>query len=264
VSVYTYDTDSVADVETLRSFVPAATEPQIFPRTTTYGSPEALELGLEPVESVPDVLIPQDEYPERIAEAHQAQTLPIYHMYATWRPAGTRYNQDGLGYCWTWSGTGCLMTTRACEDKETVLLAPASMGYLVQWRNRGNFLESFISGARQEGVCPAPDGNFNDLTRNAKYWSEIGQRDKYRLAKVWDTDSRNMVQHCVSILCYGRSLYTAYNWWGHAVEVVGIRYEDNKLHWDISNSHNESDVITLTGSRAVPSEAYGFISTLLA
>jgi len=259
-----YDTDSDADVDRLlqqRVFG----EPEVLPRVHAYGSPEAVAAGLEPLDSVPDVLIEPSRYKEAIAEAHTQQTLPLYHMYATWRPKGTRYNQDGLGYCWTWSGTGCMMTTRAAEDKDTVLLAPVSMGYLVGWANRGNYLESYIRGAREQGVCPVPEGKtFNDLTRSGRFWDEVGQREKYRLAKVWDCSPRSMTQHCLSIMCYGRSLYIAYNWWGHALELVGIRYSGSTMEWLISNSHNEDDVIVLTGSRAVPSEAYGFISTVLA
>ncbi len=90
-------------------------------------------------------------------------------------------------------------------------------------------------------------------------------RDEFKLDLVWDTRSSAMKQHCVSILCYGRSLYVAYNWWGHAVELVGILIRpDGTWEWWISNSHNEPDIIVLTGTRAIPSEAYGFISTVMA
>jgi hypothetical protein len=167
--------------------------------------------------------------------------------------------------CWTWSGTGCMMTTRACEDKDTQLLAPVSMGYLVNWSNSGNYLESYIKGAREQGVCPAKDwAEVNSTNRSKKYWEEVNQRAKYRLDKVWDLRSSAMTQHCISTHCYGRTIYGAWNWWSHAVELCGIRMAaDGKLEWLLHNSHNESDVIVLTGSKAVPDEAYGFISTVL-
>jgi hypothetical protein len=101
----------------------------------------------------------------------------------------------------------------------------------------------------------------NSSNRSVTHWNQVGQREKYRLDKVWDTRSSAMTQQCISILCYGRSLYIAYMWWGHAVELVGVRYNGSTLEWLISNSHNEPDVIVLTGSRAVPSEAYAFVST---
>lgn len=258
-----YDTDNGTDFVDLVRMVPSDFV-QALPRRELYASPEADALGLTPVEAVPDVLIAPSEYEGRIKEAHELQNMPVYHMYHTWRPKGTKYNQNGIGYCWTWGGTGCVMTTRAMEDKDTVLLAPVSMGYLVNWADRGNYLGSFIKGAREQGICPAVDGNLNDLRRSASVWNAVGQREKFRLGVVWDTRSSAMTQHCISILCYGRSLYIAYSWWGHAVELVGIQVVNGVYQWLISNSHNESDVIILTGSRAIPSEAYGFVSTVLA
>ena len=259
-----WDTDDASDYAELMRMIPSDFV-QALPRRELYGSPQADELGLTPVEAVPDVLILPDQYDEKIKEAHDQQNMPVYHMRATWRPPGYKYNQNGIGYCWTWGGTGCLMTTRACEDKDTVFLAPVSMGYLVGWADRGNYLGSFIQGAREQGICPAVDGNMNDLRRSASVWNAVGRRDEFKLDLVWDTRSSAMKQHCVSILCYGRSLYVAYNWWGHAVELVGILIRpDGTWEWWISNSHNEPDIIVLTGSRSIPSEAYGFISTVMA
>ena len=259
-----FDTDNQADVDALLEKTPV---PEVRPRPLKYryASPGALEIGLEPVEAAPDVLIPQSEWRERLEEAWEMESLPIHHMYDTWRPKGTRYNQDGLGYCWTWSGTGCMMTTRALESKDTVLLAPVSMGYLVGWANRGNYLASFVNGAREDGICPVPEGEtFNMLNRSSSYWSQYDDlRQQYQLAKTWDTNRSDMTRQCISILYYGRSLYIAYNWWGHALELVGIRYNGNTMEWLISNSHNEDDVIVLTGSRAIPDEAIAFVSTRL-
>jgi hypothetical protein len=192
----------------------------------------------------------------------------MYHQNASWCPKGTRYNQDGLGYCWTWSGTGCFMSLRAMEGLPTTLLAPVSMGYLVNWANRGNYLESFIQGAREQGICPAIDGNINDLNRSASFWNQhADKRELFRLDEVWDTDGSSddrMIQHAISGLSYGRSGFLAFNWWGHALELVGVRH-DPKVYKGfvavIRNSHNEDDFIELTGTKAVPDELYFFVSS---
>lgn len=252
-----YDTDNGSDYADLLDMNPVMFR-QALPRRELYGSTAALEAGLSPIEEVPDVLLQPDQYDEAIRLSHEQQSQPIYHMYDSWRPKGTRYNQGSLGYCWTWSGTGCVMSCRAMEDKDLVILAPVSMGYLVGWANRGNYLMSFITGAREQGICP---GDLNDSRRSATVWNAVGRRNEFQLDKVWDCRKSVMTQHCISGLCYGRSGYIAYNWWGHALELVGIRMVGGVLQWDISNSHNEPDVITLTGSRAVPDECYFFIST---
>lgn len=162
-----------------------------------------------------------------------------------------------------------MMTTRAMEDKDTVPLAPVSMGYLVNWRNEGNYLESFIDGAREDGICPAPDGNINSWKNSRSYWAEYeDQRKLYRLDAIWDCDPSSdsrMLQHSLSILAYGRPLFIAFNWWGHALHCVGMKWSDSaylNCIPIIRNSHGEDDYITIEGSKSVFDEAYGFISTV--
>lgn len=267
--IHRYDTDTQSHILLAQRGYEAV--PEVFPRRTRYGDSDALKLGLDPVESVPDVLVTKDAYKAVIADCHARQIFPMYHQHASWAPVGFQYNQNGLGYCWTWSGTGAVMDVRATEGKETVLLAPVSMGYLVGWANRGNYLESFIEGAKNDGICPAINGDVNSHQNSASTWAGLSDKRKlYRLGQVWDTNPKAgddvMIQHCLSILAYGRPLYIAYNWWSHALCCVGMRWDEsvlNNIVWVIRNSHNESDLIELTGSKGVPDEAYGFISTQL-
>lgn len=210
-------------------------------------------------------LVPKADWEQAIRYAHEHQSMPAYHAYQ-WRPKGQKYNQNGLGYCWTWGGTGSVMSTRAKEDKELIFLAPVSMGYLVGWRNEGNFLGSFLKGARDDGICPAKTQNLqgmNNHTNRASEWPMQGERQRFRLGDSIELSPDNMQQHCVSAILNGHTIYVAYMWWGHAVELVGYRYQSGELQTLISNSHNEEDLIVLTGSRAVPYEAHAIISTLL-
>lgn len=262
-----YNMDDPSDVARLQAKLSQSPDvPQIHARRTRYGTPAALGLGLEPVEAVPDVLIPRDAYKDVLASCHAQRSLPLYHMWDSWCKPGVKYNQANLPYCWAWSGAACLMTTRAAELKPTVTLAPVSMGYLVGWRSAGNYLESFIEGARDKGICP---GDLNDRRNSASAWSSLeSERAKYRLRAVWDTNPKagdaTMIQHCLSILAYGRPLYCAWYHLSHAMATVGLRWDEsvtNNLVWIIRNSHNESDVIEMTGSNAIPDEAFGFAST---
>lgn len=264
-----FDTDSAADVEALKR------------QSYTYGYNEAWQRnrkkydycsmdlvddygipGLEMIDADqrPAMLEP-DEYRDAIKYAIEWEKMPYFFAYK-WRPKGFRYTQNGIGYCWTWGGTGCVMTTRAFEGKPLVYLAPVSMGYLVGWANRGNYLASFIKGAREEGIYPGTSSaDLNNHSRNRNNWPFDEKRELYLLDEIWDLDTRNMTQQCVTCLCAGRSIYIAYNWWGHALELVGVRYNGNTMEWIISNSHNEDDFIILTGGRAIPDEAICFVST---
>lgn len=255
-------------------------KPGFIPRRTRYGDDAAWRAGLTPIEYQDKVdVLAWEDLREALDNSHEKKIQPMYHQYNSWAPPGFRYNQNGIGYCWTWSGTACLMDLRTLEAKwepDKVLLAPVSMGYLVNWQDRGNYLESFIKGARDTGVAPAIyiPGGINSVNRNPANYDPAWEtaRANYKLDEIWDTDTRNgartTILHCATILAItGRPIYIAYNWWGHALELVGIRWDESKMNnvvWIIRNSHNEADLIELDGSRGEPDEAYGFVSTVLA
>jgi len=252
--------------------------PGFLPRHTRYGDDLAVnKQHLYPVEDKVE-LIQWADLKEVLNRGHLLELMPMYHQARSWGPPGFRYNQNGIGYCWTWSGTACMMDLRAAEEKTTVLLSPVSMGYLVNWQDRGNYLEDYISGARNTGVAPIShvDGDINSTDRNPRNYVDgwETERKKYRLNEIWDTNARaqdngkTIVLHCATILATtARPIYIAYNWWGHALELVGMRWDESKKNniiWIIRNSHNENDFIELDGSRGEPDEAYGFVSSVLA
>jgi hypothetical protein len=73
-----------------------------------------------------------------------------------------------------------------------------------------------------------------------------------------------MIQHCITGLRAGNPVYVAYNWWGHALEVIAVEWDESKVYnliWWLRNSHNESDIIKMEGNKAVPSEAYILTAT---
>jgi len=180
----------------------------------------------------------------------------------------TRRNGSVLisGNCWAWGVTASMMDCRAREGKPTVLLSPISLGWLVGWRNRGNYLESAMQGATERGICAmefTPDMHSLSYKNYKSGWEADALN--YRIAEAWDTDARNMIQHALSVLRTGTPLYIAYNWWGHALQCCGLRWDEsqtNNIVWQIRNSHNEDDTIELTGNRGVPDEAYGVRATL--
>jgi len=233
------------------------------PRQTRYGdAPGLVPFGA----AYPDKLVDEADYKEVITHCHEHKIFTLYHQYNSWAPEGFRWNQNGLGYCWAWGVTAAVMDCRAREGRETVLLAPVSLGWLVNWRNRGNYLESAIRGARERGIAPAeyvPDPHSLSHRSYRDGWEEAAMR--YRLGETWDCDPSRMIQHAISVLATGTPLYIAYNWWGHALECCGIRWDERERYnvvWQIRNSHNEDDLIELTGTRGVPDEAYGVRATL--
>jgi hypothetical protein len=105
-----------------------------------------------------------------------------------------------------------------------------------------------------------PDLHGRDPREFRPNWK--GSAFQNRLGEVWDCDGRSralMIQHCITALSRGFAIFAAYLWWGHAVPIVGLVWDESmpyNLRWVIRNSHDEIDFIELTGNRGVPDEAY--------
>jgi len=226
--------------------------------------------GLIPFgEAFPDKLVDPADYKQVIQFCHDRQIFPIYHQRDTWAPKGRRWYQGKLNYCWAWGATAAFKDLRAREGKPMVELAPVSLGWMVGWNNRGYYIDETLAGIAKRGIAPAecvPDPRNPDPRTFREDWQE--QALNYRLGERWDTDNSRkatMIRHSISILWTGTALEVAYNFWGHALECCSVEWDEsvpNNLVWVLRNSHNEDDVIELTGDRAVPSEAYGLRASL--
>jgi len=246
-----------------RELVNASPAMGALPRQTKYGEAP----GLVPfAEAHPDQLVKKADNKEVIKYCQEHEIFPVYHQHATWAPPGFRWDQNGLGYCWAWGVGSAIMDCRAREGKPTVVLSPVSLGWLVGWRNRGNYLESAMQGMVDRGMCSmeyTPDQHSLSYRNYKDGWEDDAMN--YRIAEAWDASPRDMIQHALSILRTGTALYIAYDYWGHALECCGIRWDESKpnnIVWQIRNSHNEDDIIELTGSRGIPDEAYGIRASL--
>lgn len=242
--------------------------PEALPRRTICGSPAATKIGLVPVQDSPDLLVDPKDYKEVVAACHEKKIFPMYHQDAAKLFEGS--TQNGLGYCWAWSATNALMGKRAIEGQQPVLLAPVTLGWLVNWNNQGNYLESAIQGMNERGVAPSEYVPNQHSTNHRQYkdgWEEAALN--YRSLEWWDcnyTSEKFMLQQELTILSLGIPVYAAWNHLGHAMEVVGLLWDEkvrNNIVQVIRNSHGEKDCIEMDGARAVPNEAYGLRAALL-
>jgi len=234
--------------------------PEALPRRTVYGSGDAGEHGLIPMLDYPDVMVTQDTLGDVIAECHANRSFPMYHQEAAGWAVG--WSQNGLGYCWAYGLTAGVMECRQAQGMPHVMLSPESLGWLVNWRNQGYYLDAAIKGARDRGIATreyVPQHQLNP-GRFKVGWEKNAKL--YRPLEWWDTrrtSDVSMLLQCATGLASGRPGYIAYNWWGHALELVGLRYQVDlylNVAWIIRNSHGERDYIELTGTRGVPDECY--------
>lgn len=241
-----------------------------WPRRSEYGKPSAYKLGLSPLGDYPQKVIPRSDWKDAIEESHRLKIQPIYHEAGSWRKEEKNYNQDGLPYCWAWGAASTMMNARACSGKSTILLAPVTLGWLVDWRDQGYFLDETLAGVRQRGIASrefVPDQHNNSPSSFRDGWEEDALKHRFT-GDIYDTDSSNkevMAGHIITLLCAGIPLYVAYMWWGHALQKSGVRWKEGaylNLEWADTNSHNETEPIWNTGEKWVPYEAYGVPSTL--
>lgn len=239
----------------------------VIPRQSRYGAaPEHIPFG----EAYPELLVDPRDYKEVIQHCHDEKIFPMYHEKEAWRKDGYRWNQNGLGYCWTWGLTGQIMTCRELEGKEHVLLSPVTLGWLVNWRNEGNYLDSAVRGARERGIAPmsyTPDQHSTNYRGYQAGWEDAALG--FRLGDTWDTPDnasvKTRIQYLVSILASAVGNYVAWYWWGHATGVSGLIWDEsapNNIKTVVSNSHNEDDFLIMKGDRAIPNEMIGICSTL--
>ena len=253
---------------------PPATDdgaPECLPRRTICGGPGTAEMGLAPVLDFPDLLVDQKDWKEVIRVCHELELFPMYHMANTGLDLKSWY-QNGIGYCWTWGLTGAVMGARAVEGQPFVLLSPKSNGYMVGWRNRGFYCDEAIRNCRERGIAPAefvPIDNHDLDPRDFKAgWQQ--EALKYRPLEWWDTSPQDgalqMISQCLAVLYTGRPLYVAHNWWAHALQVVGMTWNErvvNNVEWLHWNSHGDG-VISISGAKGCPDEAYGVRASTIA
>jgi hypothetical protein len=254
---------------------------EVLPRDYTQhpvGSLPEIPAAGEIMESL-DVLIDPSKFKDEIDRATELKLFPYYYR-QSWLPDGgsLTWDQDGLSLCWTWGGTGCLMTLRSVLGLSQVNLAPVSMGYLVGWANRGNYLASWIRGAREQGVCPVqggetslaewPNVHINSTSRDSSFWGRYdSHRKNFRLGQVWDINTRSgelrCAQEVLTALTMSAPIYIAHNYWGHALQIETMAWDTsapNNILWGHLNSHRNNKVLWLEGSKGSPDESYPFIS----
>lgn len=233
--------------------------PEALPRRTRYGSREASAYGLRPMADYLTDLVPEDSIEQVIAECHAKKLFPMYHLEAS--GLLEPWNQDGFGLCWAY-GLTAAVTAAELRQGNATRRSPFSLGWMVNWKNRGYYCDKAISGARERGLAPAdyvPEYQL-DTSKFTAGW-ETAALD-CRPTEWWDVDVSGadmlIIRQVLTGLRDGWASYIAYNWWGHALACVGMRWdtsEKNNVVWIDWNSHDDG-MIELAGNKGVPDEAY--------
>lgn len=243
--------------------------PGAIPRSWAYGSKQAEAAGFKAAGEYPDMLPDEKDWKEIIADCHAKQTFPMYHRTASRLPQ--KPSQGSLGHCWNYGMTHSVEDRFLVQYGECPKLAPNSLAWLVDWRNKGFFLNETVEGAMIRGIAEAefcPEYELNPKKFKAG-WEENALKRRIAKDGIWDVDTgsgvKKLIAQCLSILKTGSPLYIAHNWWGHALEITGLRWDEkapNNIVWVHFNSHKDGE-IELIGEKGSPDEAYGIGSLTL-
>jgi hypothetical protein len=239
------------------------------PEQYAYGSEKAISMGMKPAPYYmsEDDLVPEKDIEKYIAHCHQMKLFPMYHM----EDSGLfdDWTQNGLNYCWAWGIACCMMTERLTAGHSPLALAPTSLGWTVNWRNSGGYLGETIQAVTEQGVAPLDSVNDIHSTRPSlfdKDWEEKALENRVlEWADIPCSKNLLQVRYQLTMLGAGKPQYVASNWWSHAYTNMGMDYNPNSRYladYLCFNSHGDG-LIKLTGSRALPDEAYAILTGTL-
>ena len=231
-------------------------------RERTDGTPGLLPrdyathpLGSLPYASTPFTevapIIPENEWPARIKamQGHFARNLY----------SGTPHedSQNGLNYCWAYSLVQAIKNARDIEGQPHLDLAAVSLGGAVNFRNAGNYCGAAIQYAAEHGVCNRSfvAGQW-DLKPTG--WKKEWQSDalNHRPLEWLELGHVNMRQETVTALLLGFPVYVGLNWLGHAMCFTEVQWVKNNIAIFTPNTWDTGQEMLLTGSKAVPDEAF--------
>ena len=216
-------------------------------------------------------LIPRSEWSERIKEKEATKSRISDILRGANIPST---DQNGFGYCWSFSTTGCIQALRAFNNQPFIPLNGCSIAATIkQGRDEGGWCGLSCRFAMEHGIAPMGTGPGQWPALSRKYQTlEPACREemaKFKVSESWidltraDYDQEMTFDQVISCLLCNIPVALDYNWWGHsvmgcdAVEVsknsFGIRPRNS---W--TDNYGDKGFFVLQGSKAIPDNAVGF------
>lgn len=204
-----------------------------------------------------DMLIPEDEWDDRIAEMESSKTrlTDICDQVGL-----TVLDQDGTNYCWINAPTHCVEVIRAVANQQLVRLSPASCGGPIKnYRNVGGWGTEGLKYIVEHGLVPQSAWPANAISRQYDTAETRELRKQYRVTEWWDLRPRNM-QQLMSCLLLRIPVAVGLNWWSHEVTYMDpVALGGGKYGARIDNSWGANwgtkGRSVLSGSKVLPDDA---------
>lgn len=234
--------------------------------------PDSVDVSIYELMAPPSeiVLIPRSEWSARIKEKERSESN-LSHII---RRAGfPSTDQNGHGYCWAYSTTGCVQALRAFSNQPHIPLNAHSVASIIKrGADQGGWCGLSCRFLMTDGVAPMGngEGQWPEHSRDyRKYQPKCADRMKqFRVTEGWvdlrlsDYDQQMTFDQVASCLLANIPCALDFNWWGHSVmgcDLVEVSSNDFGIR--IRNSWTDSwgdrGFGILQGSRAKPNGAVG-------
>lgn len=220
-------------------------------------------------------VIAWSDMPARIAEkvANKSQLSDIRDVADNGRPFAS-LDQNGQGYCWSYSTTGAAMLLRAKANMPLVRLSGHANAWVIKGgRDQGGWGAQSLDRAMSHGIP------------SVEFWKEKSMSSSNNTPETWANaalhkisegfidldvaqyDRRLSFQQVLTCLLNNIPVVSDFNWWGHSVvSMDAVDVYPNKSTTDpgrygvrILNSWTDqwgtNGTGVLTGSKAVPDGA---------
>jgi len=215
-------------------------------------------------------LIPRSEWSERIKEMERTKSRISDILRRANIPST---DQNGFGYCWSFSVGGCIQAVRAFNGQPYIPLNPCSIAATIkQGRDEGGWCGLSLRFAMEHGIAPMGTGPGQWPALSRKYQTlEPACREemaKFKVSEGYidltraDYDQVMTFDQVMSCLLSRIPCALDFNWWGHSVmgcdpvEVssgsFGIRIRNS---W--TDSWGDKGFSVLQGQKAIPDNAVG-------
>lgn len=181
--------------------------------------------GSAPPWSVDEMpLIPWDEVPDRIAHLEETKSR-LSDVYQ--HPA---LDQNGQGYCWFYSGTGCIQVLRERNNQPYQRLSAHSGAWVIKnGRDQGGWGAQGLDFQRERGVMPIsvwPEKSMNGREYNTPANWETAK--EFRVTEGFvdldppQYDRELSVHQVISCLLNRVPVIGDFMWWRHSVAMLDV------------------------------------------